>query len=101
MAAMSTTIRVVAHLVALPEKVEELRSVLIALVEPTRREDGCIHYELLQNQEEPTDFAFIEEWQSEAFLTAHLASDHVQDVDASLDRLLASSPDIRLYHLLA
>jgi quinol monooxygenase YgiN len=55
-----TTIRVVARVVALPDKVEEVKSVLIGLIEPTRKEDGCIIYELLQNHADPTDFTFVE-----------------------------------------
>ena len=63
-----TTVRVVAHLVALAGHHKELKSILLDLVEPTRTENGCILYQLLQNQEDPTDFVFIEEWESEALL---------------------------------
>ena len=54
----------------------------MALVEPTRRESGCIQYELLQNQEDPTDFVFVEEWESEVRLNAHLDSPHINGVGA-------------------
>ena len=73
----------------------------MALVEPTRRESGCIQYELLQNQEDPTDFVFVEEWESEVRLNAHLDSPHINGVGAKLDGLLKAEPDIRLYRLLA
>ncbi len=42
-----TTIRVVARVVALADKVDELKLVLMRLIEPTRQEKGCIIYELL------------------------------------------------------
>lgn len=96
-----TTLRVVVHIVALPEKVEELKSVLLGLVEPTRQEKGCILYELLQNQQDSTDFVFVEEWESEALLNAHLDSPHINEADTKLDGLLATEPDIQLYRLLA
>lgn len=94
-------IRVLAHFIALPEKVEQVKSVLIALVEPTRQENGCILYQLLQNPKVLTDFVFIEEWESEAQLNAHLKSPHINEVGAKLDGLLAAEPNIRLYQLLA
>lgn len=50
-----TTVRVVAHVVALPENVEEVKLILLSLIEPTRQESGCIQYELLQNKEDSTD----------------------------------------------
>ncbi len=96
-----TTIRVVARVVALPDKVEEVKSVLLGLIEPTRKEQGCIVYELLQNQADPTDFTFVEEWESQALLEAHLASAHIEEAESQLDGLIAAEPDIRLYQLLA
>jgi len=96
-----TTIRVVARVVALPDQVEEVKSVLLGLIEPTRKEEGCIVYELLQNQADPTDFTFVEEWESQALLEAHLASAHIEEAESQLNGLVAAEPDIRLYQLLA
>lgn len=73
------TVRVVARVTARPDKVDDLRAVLSGLIEPTRKEPGCIHYELLQNNADPTDFTFVEEWESDAALDAHLASAHIQN----------------------
>ena len=54
-------VRVVARIVARPGRVEELCALLRGLIEPTRREPGCVTYELLQNTPDPTDFTFVEE----------------------------------------
>ena len=98
---MSNTIRVVARVVAIPENVEQVRAILISLIEPTRKEFGCIQYQLLQNDTESTDFTFVEEWTSNAALDAHLASSHIEAASNKLEGLIASEPDIRLYKLLA
>ncbi|MBC1241728.1 antibiotic biosynthesis monooxygenase [Nostoc linckia z18] len=95
------TIRVIAHVIALPNKVEELKAVLLELVEPTRQEPGAIKYELLQNQYDPTDFTFVEEWISNEALNTHMDTPHFQEAAAKLDGLVAAAPDIRRYHLLA
>ena len=96
-----TTLRVVARLVAFPEKVEELKSLLLSVVGPTCQEPGCIKYELLQNQADPTDFTFVEEWESETLLDTHLASTHIQAALPKLEGLAIAPPDIRRYQLLA
>ena len=96
-----TTIRVVARVVALPDKVEQVKSVLMGIIEPTRQEKGCIVYELLQNQEDPTDFTFVEEWESQELLNTHLASVHITQAASQLNGLLGSALDIRTYRLLA
>ncbi len=95
------TLRVVAHLIAFPDKVEELKSLLLSIIEPTRQEAGCIKYELLQNQADPTDFTFVEEWESADLLELHLASIHIQTAVLKLAGLAVEPPDIRRYQLLA
>jgi quinol monooxygenase YgiN len=97
----SPTLRVVARVVALPEKVEALKAVLLELVELTRHETGCIKYELLQNQSDPTDFTFVEEWTSHDALNTHLVSAHMKAAGAKLTGLVAAESDIRQYNLLA
>ncbi|MEG3974790.1 putative quinol monooxygenase [Microcoleus sp. herbarium8] len=95
------TLRVVARLTAFPDKVAELKSLLLSIIEPTRQEKGCIKYELLQNQADPTDFTFVEEWESAALLEQHLASNHLQAAVEKLEGLAVAPPDIRRYELLA
>lgn len=91
------TLRVVARLVARPEKIDEVRSLLSALVEPTRAEPGCIAYELLHNKQDPTDFTFVEEWTDTDALYAHLHTPHVREAIELVPDLLAGEPDIRSY----
>lgn len=90
-------LRVVARIKAKPEKVVEVRELLCDLVEPTRKEPGCISYELLQNREDPTDFTFVEEWESVAALESHAASDHIKAIGPKLRPDVADAPDIRTY----
>jgi quinol monooxygenase YgiN len=93
-------VRVVARIKALPDKTDAVRSILSELIEPTRKEAGCVTYELLQNKSDPTDFTFVEEWESDTALEAHAVSDHINDVTSKLQGLLADAPDIRRYLLL-
>src|SRR6478672_2095729 len=95
------TIHVVARFVAIPDKVEELKAILLGLIESTKLEAGVIKYELLQNQSDPTDFTFVEEWKSADLLELHLGSTHIQDAVQKLDGLAVGPPDIRRYELLA
>ncbi|OUC15800.1 MAG: antibiotic biosynthesis monooxygenase [Alkalinema sp. CACIAM 70d] len=94
------TIRVVAHVIAKPDQIEALKALTLSILEPTRQESGCIQYELHQNLQDPTDFTFIEEWESEAALEAHLQTPHLQAAMAQLDGIVAAMPDIRSYQRL-
>jgi quinol monooxygenase YgiN len=97
---MNKNVRVVAHLAAKPETVEQTREVLLGLVGPTRAEEGCIEYELHQNTADPTDLTFIEEWTDDAALDAHLQTAHIAEAIEKLNDLLAEPPDIRRYRLI-
>ena len=99
---MSTdTIRVVARITAQPAKVQELKSVLLRLIEPSRAEEGCIRYELHQSETDAADFVFLEEWANGAAIVAHMQTRHVQEALAKAAALLAAPPDIRRYHVIA
>ena len=95
------SLRVVARIQAKPDTIDQVRELLLELIEPTRQEAGCITYELLQNRADPCDFTFVEEWASDAALDAHAVSDHLRNVRARLDGLTSATTDIRKYDLLA
>ncbi len=94
-------LRVIARLVAKPGKEDALRSVLKGLIAPTRKESGCITYEMLQNKENSREFTFVEEWKDEAALEAHFATDHIKNALAKFPELLAEDLDLRKYVLVA
>lgn len=91
------TIRVIALFKAKPEKAEALKDFLGKLIEPTQKEQGCLVYELHQNPSDPTDFAFIEEWENDETLDRHLQSPHIQAALPRVGEFLTAAPDIRRY----
>lgn len=74
---------------------EELASLLMALVAPTRAEAGCINYDFHVDAADPCVFVFYENWTDRAALDAHLAMPHLQPLVSQLDRLLACPVEIR------
>ena len=48
-------------------------------IEATRKENGCIRYELFVSSEEEVTMQFIEEWTDLDSLRKHLKSPHLQD----------------------
>lgn len=80
---------VVAEMSAKPGKESELRATLLGFVEPTRAEDGCVQYDLTEDNDRPGHFIFFERWQSKAHLDRHLASPHLSAAQPILPELLA------------
>lgn len=90
-------VTVVATFQARPGKEAELRSALLGLVAPTRKEVGCLNYDLHQSPEDPAKFLFHENWTSKAALDAHLQTPHVQALLPNVDRLCTTFPEIKIW----
>jgi quinol monooxygenase YgiN len=91
----SKTVRVVAHFAIRPDKIDEfIRAATAALVTPTRREPGCIEYDLCQDISDPTRFAMVELWESEAALDTHLALPSLQEAVMRLTPMAAEPPKV-------
>ena len=94
---VDSSLRVIAHAKATPDQVAQVREILTALVDATRREPGCLSYELLQSHDDPTGFAFVERWASPAAEQAHFVTPHLLAALQQLTGLLASEPQICRY----
>ena len=95
------TITVVAMFEARPGKEAELKKALISLIALTRKEAGCINYDLHQSPVDPKKFLFHENWTTKAALDAHLQSPHVQVLLPRTDELCVGMPDIVVWEKIA
>ena len=89
------TLRVIARLIAKPGKEAELRTLAAGLIAPTRKEAGCIRYELLVDEADPAELTFVEEWRDGDALNTHLATAHVQYAVSRCPELLLGELDLR------
>ena len=92
-------VRVIAHVMSKPDSLEQVRTILSALVTPTRRESGCVSYNLLEQQSDPRQFVTVEEWASAEAEQAHFSTPHILSALQQLSGLLAAEPDIRRYRI--
>lgn len=69
-------VTVVARVAAKANCVEALKAELLKLIEPTRKEPGCLCYTLHQDNQDPTLFLFYETWEDAACLEKHMNTEH-------------------------
>jgi quinol monooxygenase YgiN len=93
------TVHVVATFYAEIGKEDEMERALRGLIGPTRREAGCIRYDLLRSLkgESYVEFVFVEEWASEEELDAHGRSAHLQGLRGRIQGLTGSLPRVIRY----
>ena len=77
-------VRVLATARVRPEARAEFVALVPAFVAATRREDGCIAYDILASVTDPCAFVAIERWTHRAAAEAHLAAPHTQAFLAAL-----------------
>jgi quinol monooxygenase YgiN len=84
-------ITVVALMKAKPGKEDQLREAALALVEPTRQEEGCMQYDLHVHLADPASLVFYENWTSVEHLDRHGVSPHLTAFRAIAPDLVETS----------
>lgn len=94
---MAQLLTVVAEMQAKPGKEDDLRRAVLALIEPTRQEDGCVQYDLHVHTSDRGRFVFYENWLSREHLDRHAASVHLKQFGAVSAELLVEPPRVETY----
>lgn len=68
---------IVARIEAKQDCSDLVKTELMKLIEPTRKEAGCIQYDLHQDNENPAVFLFYETWESRELWQQHMNSTHL------------------------
>ena len=74
-----TKLTIVANIKAKPDKIELVKTELLKLIDITRAEQGCINYDLHQDNENPAHFMFYENWESRALWQTHMGNTHLAE----------------------
>ena len=82
-----------------PEKKAELHRELLALVGPTRKEAGCLCYDLHVDENDDSLFFFYERWASKEAHAAHDKTAHVTHIKAVLPNLTTGVRMLFLKHV--
>ena len=92
---------VVAEMTAQPGKEAELRSALLACIEPTRSEAGCVEYFLHESTTSPGHFVFYENWVSAESLAEHMQTPHLVKLRSQAPDLVQGEPRILTFRRIA
>ena len=68
---------VIARLVIKPGSIPHLREPARICVAETRKEEGCIAYDLFESVTEPDTLVFVELWETREALSRHARTPHI------------------------
>ena len=96
-------VTVVARVKAKSGKEDAVERELLALVRETRKEAGCINYDLHRSADDSTVFLFYENWESLDHLNRHAESAHIKALrtKAAAEELLDAPTQITLWQMLS
>lgn len=67
----------VAEIKAKKGEEDAVKAALVAMVEPTRKEDGCLCYNLHESAKDKTQFMFYEQWANKEAFEKHGKTPHM------------------------
>ena len=70
---------IVANIHAKPDRIDLVKAELEKLIPVTLAEEGCIQYDLHQDNENPAHFLFYENWSSRELWQVHMNAPHLAD----------------------
>ncbi len=82
-------------------KENELRQLLLSLIDPTREEVSCLNYDLHESAEKPGLFFFYENWSNPAGLAQHFEASHVKQALKDAEVLLAEPLEIQTLYMIS
>ena len=91
------TLTVVSTLKAKPGKEPELREMLARLIHHSRKEKGCLQFDVHQAAESTGRFLLFETWQDQASFDAHMKSRHVMAVLPHVNDLCVEFPHVTIW----
>ena len=80
---------IVANITANPDKVDLVKAELEKLIPITRAEEGCLQYDLHQDDEDRAHFLLFENWASRELWQTHMGAPHVASFLAATEGAVA------------
>ena len=81
-------------------KLEEYKTLVEKLIDESRKEEGCISYNLFEDINNPNILTFIEEWRSEEEIKLHNNSEHYTSIVPKGVDLQEGKTEVNLYKMI-
>jgi quinol monooxygenase YgiN len=80
---------IVANIRVNSDKIDLVKAEVVNLIRITRSEEGCINYDLHQDNQDPSFFMFYENWQTRELWQKHMNAAHVKAFVEATDGAVA------------
>lgn len=92
-------ITIIANILAHPDRTDLVRTELEKLIPITRAEEGCIQYDLHQDNDNPAHYMFYENWESRELWQTHINAAHLAAYARATDGAVAEFTLSEMTHI--
>lgn len=78
------------------DRVEDFKTLTTDLISNTRKENGCIFYQLYQSVEDPTAFIFYEIFENQPAFDYHLKTEHYSKFASVINELTSKATELKI-----
>jgi quinol monooxygenase YgiN len=89
-------LKVIAKSYAKADMLDRILELSKEMVEKTVKEEGCIKYELFQDVKDPNVLVIVEEWEDQAALDRHMASEHFKRLVPQMNELREKPSEVNI-----
>ena len=87
---------IVAKVIVKPDKIKDFTEAAKEIIEKSNQEAGCKFYQLYQDPYDNSKFVFVEQYDNQAAVDAHFASDYFKGFGPKIADLVAEPQRLRL-----
>lgn len=91
-------ITIIAKSIVNQGKLEEFMALTKEMIKESRKEDGCLSYDLYQDVHNDHILTLIEEWENMEAIQRHNESEHFNRILPQMKALRSLSSEVNLYH---
>ena len=91
---------IVAHITLYPDKVDFVKTEMAKMFPITRAEEGCLQYDLHQDNKNPAYFMIYENWTSYETWQAHMNAEHMAVYRQSIEGCVVEAKIHEMTHLI-
>ena len=76
---------------------KQLEEAFQPAIKATRKEAGCVAYDLNRDVKDATKYSVYERWKSVAALEEHMGTEHIKTLLGKAGDLLAGPPEVKFF----
>lgn len=91
---MNKEIHIVCKIKCRVQDHDQVHKILLEYVNPSRKEEGCLYYDIFENKHDLGEFLIIDGWKNQEAIDHHVQQSHVIETNKILEPYLLQKQEL-------